>query len=232
MGRKPKRKPRSPKGSVTVESFRGRLRLRLPRQVFGGALKYLSLYLPDTPENRQVAMAKAKIIEADIALERFDPTLQRYKSPYASDDSPPLIELWQKYTEWKAPHISPSTLNKDFKKTANHIRRLPTQRISQARLIRDWLGNNLSPNVAKKCLMWIKGCTRWACEEGIIAVDPFAGMTIRSPVKKEKRDRREPFTPGEKQQILAAFDDRHPHYGPYVRFLFLTGYRTSEANGL
>ena len=149
MGRKPKRKKRSPKGSVTVESFRGRLRLRLPRQIFGGAKKYLSLYLPDTPDNRKVAMAKAQIIESDIALERLDTTLQRYKSPYATDDSPPLIELWQNYTEWKAPYLSRSTLNKDFKKTANHIRNLPTQRISQAPLIRDWLSKNLSPNSAK-----------------------------------------------------------------------------------
>lgn len=139
MGQKRKRKPKNPKGSVTVESFRGRLRLRLPRHVFGGAKKYLSLYLPDTPDNRKVAMAKTQIIESDIALERFDTTLQRYKTPYASDDSPSLIELWQKYTEWKAPHIAASTLNKDFKKTANHIRQLPTQRISQARLMRDWL---------------------------------------------------------------------------------------------
>ena len=57
-------------------------------------------------------------------------------------------------------------------------------------------------------------------------------MRIRTPQKKEKSDRRHPFTPQEKQIVLATFDVRHPHYSPYVRFLFLTGCRTSEANGL
>jgi hypothetical protein len=57
------------KGSVSVDSFQGRLRLRLPRQAFGGKRKYLTLGLDDTPGNRQIAEAKAKEIEADIRLE-------------------------------------------------------------------------------------------------------------------------------------------------------------------
>jgi integrase len=56
------------KGSVGVESFQGRLRLRLPRQLFDGKQKYLTLGLPDTQVNRKAAEAKAKLIEADITL--------------------------------------------------------------------------------------------------------------------------------------------------------------------
>ena len=67
------------KGSVGIESFQGRLRLRLPRQVYGGKQKYLSLGLDDTSENRVLANAKAKQIEADIAYERFDSTLVKYR---------------------------------------------------------------------------------------------------------------------------------------------------------
>jgi integrase len=39
-------------GSVTVEEVRGKLRLHLPRSVYGGKNKYLSLGLDDTPGNR------------------------------------------------------------------------------------------------------------------------------------------------------------------------------------
>ena len=67
------------KGSVGVETFQGRLRLRLPRQLYGGKQKYLTLGLDDTPENQKLAKAKAKEIEKDIAYERFDLTLAKYR---------------------------------------------------------------------------------------------------------------------------------------------------------
>jgi len=60
------------KGTVGIESFQGRLRLRLPRQLYEGKQKYLSLGLPDTVVTRRAAKAKAQLIESDIALERFD----------------------------------------------------------------------------------------------------------------------------------------------------------------
>ena len=50
-------------GSVVVQNFRGRLRLRLPRSLYGGEQKYLSLGMPDTSENRPLAEAKAQLIE-------------------------------------------------------------------------------------------------------------------------------------------------------------------------
>jgi hypothetical protein len=46
------------KGSVGVETFQGRLRLRLPRQLFGGKQKYLTLGLPDTDTNRPVSCTR------------------------------------------------------------------------------------------------------------------------------------------------------------------------------
>ena len=37
------------------------------------------LGLPDTPLNQKVAEAKAKLIESDITLDRFDVSLAKYK---------------------------------------------------------------------------------------------------------------------------------------------------------
>jgi hypothetical protein len=75
------------KGVVGIESFQGRLRLRLPRQLYGGKQKYLSLGLDDTPANRTIAEAKKKQIESDLAKDVivagiFDRTLAKYRPEY------------------------------------------------------------------------------------------------------------------------------------------------------
>ena len=86
------------KGSVGIESFRGRLRLRLPRQLFGGKQKYIYTELADTDVNRRATEAKAKLIEADIAFERFDYTLAKYGKP-----QPPQLAvveaIWRDFSQ-------------------------------------------------------------------------------------------------------------------------------------
>ena len=67
---------RLPKGSVSIEGFQGRLRLRLPRQLYGGRQKYLTLGMADTLENRKAAELKARQIELDIISDNFDATLE------------------------------------------------------------------------------------------------------------------------------------------------------------
>jgi hypothetical protein len=69
---------RGRKGAVGIESFRGRLRLRLPHQLFNGKQKYVRTGLADTSVNRKAVEAKVKLIESDIAFERFDYTLAKY----------------------------------------------------------------------------------------------------------------------------------------------------------
>lgn len=225
---------RNPKGSVTVEAYRNRLRLRLPRQVFAGQKQYLSLGLSDTPINRKIAEAKAKLIESDIALERFDLTLSKYKNPQfaPTPDCPDLVSLWDKYVEFKSKSVAQSTIDKDFKKTRNHIAALPTQKILEARTIRNHLANNLTLNAARRTLTQIKACCNWAVDEGLISESPFVNLAIRSRNWNEKDI--DPFTAVEQERIIEAFEN-HPvyrHYSAFVKFLFLTGARTSEAIGL
>jgi integrase len=69
------------KGTVVVQSNEGRLRLQLPIHLFDGKQKFLDLNMADTVENRELAQAKAQIIEADIKFEEFDSTLKKYKPP-------------------------------------------------------------------------------------------------------------------------------------------------------
>ncbi len=63
------------RGTVTVEGFRGMLRLRWS---FKGKRHGFSLGVPDTVVNRIVAEGKARVIEGDMVTGNFDESLVKY----------------------------------------------------------------------------------------------------------------------------------------------------------
>jgi integrase len=69
------------RGTVAVENVRDFLRLRWSYQ---GERHTLSLGLPDSKVNREVAESRAKIINGDLATGNFDPTLRKYKPQTAT----------------------------------------------------------------------------------------------------------------------------------------------------
>ncbi len=150
---------KSTKGSVVVLNSHDRLQLRFR---FGGKRRYISLGLSDTFLNRRFAELKAAEIEQDIFKEKFDITLEKYKSASDRDrialDSSieasknNLDELWKKYSEFKKPQVSPSTYAKDFQRYRNHIAALPTHSLDEASAIRDWLLAHKTVSTAKRCL--------------------------------------------------------------------------------
>jgi Arm DNA-binding domain len=101
------------KGTVVVESFKGRLRLRFR---VAGERYCLAIGLPDLPKNRALAEDKATQIASDIKAGRFDPSLAKYQSPRAAKagkSEPTLDILWDKYTEFKSKQIqTPGTLKR------------------------------------------------------------------------------------------------------------------------
>ena len=229
-----KNKTRQPKGTVTISNCRGMLRLQLPRHLFGGQQRYLYLGLPDTPINRTAAEARAQVIMSDIAFDRFDSTLERYRlTAIQVDNSLPLGELWEKYKQHKTKSLAHSTIDKDFNRVANHINSLPSQRLRDATTIRRHLINTLTPASAQKVLMYLSACCQWAVDEEMILRNPFQNLP-----KVERRKKTvstiNPFSKSERDQIISAFEahPQHNHYTSFVRFLFLTGARTSEAIGL
>lgn len=231
-----------PKGSVGVESFRERLRLRLPRQIYGGRQKYFSLGLADTPENRKVAELKARQIELDIISNNFDATLAKYRpesvrvleklrKPKAT---PNLAELWEAYTEYRRPQIAETTLKIQYATVCSHIGKLPTRSIEDAVRIRDFLVANLSRDAAKRTLTQISACCEWSWESALIESNPFRGMAKKIKIVKDDLYSIDPFTAEERNTIIAAFE-AHPtfsFYAPFVKFLFATGCRTGEAIAL
>jgi len=233
---------RASKGSVSVVNSNGRLQLRFR---YGGKRHYLSLGLFDTPENRKLAKLKASEIEKDILFERFDPTLEKYKHQTRQLSlvtsvtpikklQPTLGELWEKYSEFKKPQVSPSTYAINFKNHKNQIKALPTQSLGEAQAVRDWLLGNLTPDAARRCLIQLKACCNWAVEEGLIDANPFAVMKIKVPRGASEDHDVVPFTKEERDRIIFAFstDYYYSHYTSYVKFLFFTGCRPSEAIAL
>jgi len=222
---------RKPKGSVGIESIRGMLRLRLPRHLYSGEQKYLTLNLPDSPINRKAAESKAAVIETEIAFERFDFTLESYKPKQQLGEIPlDLPELWKKYTEFKVKILSATSIATDYRKVANHIGRLPKN--LTARQVRKHLIQILTPPAAKKILMFINGCCEWAVEEELLETNPYRDLPSVRTAKTTKKIN--PFSVDERDQIIAAFEnsDRHKTYLNFVKFLFFTGCRPSEAIAL
>lgn len=241
-----KGRAKAAKGSVGVEKFRGKLRLRLPRQIFAGKQKYISTGLEDTLENWKRTQSKAWQIEEDIATGNFDSTLEKYRPgshltllPLSEQVAAPSImlnDLWDKYTEYKSTQVEATTLQLNFKRVASHIHKLDTKSLQDGMKIRDFLVANNSPYTSKRILTQLNACCDWAMKSKLIDTNPFTGMSKEVQSHKNSSDGTDidPFTAQERDIIIQAFRE-HPKYDCYadfVSFLFMTGCRTSEAIAL
>jgi integrase len=206
---------------------------------------YISTGYADTLENREKVDDIVKTIERDIDYGEVDLSLKKYKpaaslstvtpiTPIYPKSQPALDQLWEDYSTFKKPQVSPSTFAKDFQKHKNHISRLPSKSLDDAIVIRDYLLANLSPDAAKRCLTQIKACCNWAVEESVIDHNPFAAMKINIPKEVGEEQDINPFSKEERDLIIRTFasDRYYSYYTNYVRFLFFTGCRPSEAVAL
>lgn len=231
------------KGTVGIESFRGKLRLRLPRTI-AAKKRYISTGLQDTPENWKKAQRIAWDIEKDIDDRSLDLTVAKYKphnhltviEAIKPKRALSLDELWKKYLEYqiKNKKVSVSTIKNTYKAVTSHIAKLPTQSLEDALAIRDYFVMNLKPDTAKKYLTTITACCNWGIEYGHISNNPFVGTAKRIKSKTKAIEDIKPFSAVERDAIIEAFenDENYSYYTNYVKFLFMTGCRTGEAIGL
>ena len=180
----------------------------------------------DFDNKRDMATAKAIAIriQNDILAGRFDPTLDRYRlSPKAPTKPQPItiLELWDLWVE---------SLELPLAVAADDYRTIRQMLVKANPAISDtsWLVEaNLAPVTFNKRLSYLKSCGKWAVGEGFLDHNPFRRIKPRKASRKVIK----PFTTNEIQRILAGFQDKAPHYVPFVKFLFLTGARLSEAIG-
>ena len=231
----------APRGSVGIETFKGRLRLRLPRVVAADSSRYISSGLEATAENTKTAQRVAWTIEDDLKTGQLDATLVKYKAllnpvAYLNPQVKPRLDLgqlWDKYCAFKRSQVAVTTYHQEYVgRYAYHIERLPTRDLEQAVAIRDYLVGTLPANTVKRVLTRFSACCDFAVKSKLIPDNPFQGFA--SDIMVRTKDDIDPFTLAERDAIIHAFDEHpcHHHYAAYVRFLFMTGCRTGEAIAL
>jgi integrase len=237
-----KKTTRAPAGSVTIKVSNGRLQLvwRVRNPTTGiNERYYLSLNKPDEPRYRQQARIKASTIEDDILKDRFDPTLQRYKAqPVTPVETTPksLRAIWQLYLDYKRPQCSPSTMANQYKAYTSYLEKAPTDNPDDAIAVRDYALRTIPVQSAKRFIVAINACCKWAVSTRLLERNAFDGLpsAIKLPKAAQMEDDIDPFTAAERDLIIATFatSDYYRHYTALVEFLFKTGCRPSEAVAL
>ncbi|MBW4509842.1 MAG: tyrosine-type recombinase/integrase [Scytonematopsis contorta HA4267-MV1] len=239
--------------SVRVENYQGRLRLEFTVE----EKKYtVSLGLANTKENWTVAETKANEVKSDITFGHFNPeNLDKYRIKghlrlvNPTDDNRELMmkELWDKYLQFKSQTLKETTIAY-MQFLSKYIIKCPIQDINQATEIRQWFLEASTSSISKRSFTHLSACVKWAIKNKLISLsaNPFEGMAAELP-KYNWQENSQPnaFTEEEKLSIIKAFENHRgnwngrgytgfafSHYAPFVKFLFLTGCRPSEAIGL
>ncbi|HEY9629390.1 MAG TPA: tyrosine-type recombinase/integrase [Coleofasciculaceae cyanobacterium] len=230
--------PKRSKGKVGVESKEGRLRLRLPRQLFDGQQKYISLETEDSPINRELAQHQARQIEIDILTNCFDQTLNRYKPAsrlrLVNQTQLEFPDLWQQFVKFKALKLEQTTIIKRMNPIARRVikygKSVQTKKDATQFLL--WLDTQVSGTTCHMTMQTLSACYEWGISQGIVDLNPYQGLT--DAIKQEKAKKAKPYSKEEMDGIISAFqsDRYYCSYTPLVKFLFMTGCRTSEAAGL
>ncbi|MHC5614083.1 MAG: tyrosine-type recombinase/integrase [Nostoc sp.] len=206
---------------------------------------FISTGLKDSKRNREITRSKRDAIANDIALGRFDPSLESYQFRATKVDTAALAikkpalrcqldlqQLWDKFTDFQSSQLEQTTILGRYRKTANIIRQSPTRNLNEAPKIRDWLLSNFSHFTVWSNLTDYNRCCKWACDSDLINYNPFERLQIQKP-KIKFRDCKA-FTLDQRDLIIEQFEQHptHQHHAPLVKFLFLTGARPGEAFAL
>ena len=194
------------------------------------------------------AVAIANLISSDIALGQFDSSLVKYGGA-RSDTAKQIREaqerlerekrefenrqflwVWEKYKAFKTPTLAPNTLAIDYGRRMAFLTKLAGENLPAPALI-DWIIKNKPQGQAKKILQNLSAAHEWGIKRGLIDTNPFKGAADFVRADKEDGEDINPFTPGERDRLILAFQENRffAHYAPLVQFLFFTGCRPSEA---
>jgi integrase len=180
--------------------------------------------------------AIATQIHNDILANCFDSTLNKYKvkasaSPRAgihyNTAAQPVeaietIELWDRWVE--SLQLSERTKAGDYRSLRSHLEKTRPKSDDIGWLLKP----ELSPSTFNKYLGYLKRCYTWGIQQNLLLENIYADIKSRKSQTKDIK----PFSHQEIMDILAGFDELYPCYSSFVRFLFATGVRTSEAIGL
>jgi integrase len=235
---------RSPNGHPRIVIRRNRVQVHITHK---GKKYAISLGLPDTPHAREIAQKLCDRLLEDVQTFQFDETLKCYYNEFSTIVQRAykpekqekwltrIDDVWDAYEKFKKNQVEQTTIDIYYANARSHIARSPYKSLSEAVEIRDYLLGITTPGNAKKMLSAFSTACNCACISGLIEQNPFSKLAKTICVKRKKReDDIDPFEREEVKVILEAFKrhSRYHHYYNFVRFLFNTGCRTSEAIGL
>lgn len=157
-----------------------------------------------------------------------------------------LTELYSSYIESKKNLVRPGTYKSDYLTTLSHLQKCPwtTENLEAEneynQKIYEWGCQHLSKESCRRLLMQINASFKWAIKRKIINLpkSPFEGMANELKIFANTIDDGDidPFNKEERDSIIECFKKHDnpsiKHYSNYVRFLFFTGCRPSEAIAL
>ncbi len=145
-----------------------------------------------------------------------------------------LSYVWEKYADFKRPQLAPSTYLRDYAKFGKRliVLRKVSPRLETAIAVRDWLMEHYSAETARRTLVQLNACCRWAMESDLMIRNPFEGLQKQIRLPKHSEKAWAAFSIKERDVIIREFELTHPFYEPWVKFLFWTGCRPEEAAAL
>lgn len=149
-----------------------------------------------------------------------------------------LLQIWLAYTHFQSHQLEPSTIKRDYGKISNRVASMPE--LADEIEIREWLMRRYSAETVRRMLQQFSACCDWAVRSRYIPHNSFEGLD--KDFKRKRSGDRRAFTTEERDHILDAIANdtfasrfgrwKHSFYLPYLQFLFWTGCRLEEANGL
>jgi integrase len=226
---------KNPKGSVTIENFRGRIRLRWR---FLG--KRYSLNLSKWDELNLLQARKFAIqIEQDLLLNHFDGSLERYKqtpkkvTPVVNKSTIEWFEEWAK--DYKQIDLD---VNVHYYGVRGMLKRWKLFAYDQ--MLEKLNKEPLGAQTYNERLVILNQFSQWMVKKTLWKSNPLEGVSKRK-IQKTDKSNRKPLTLEEITLILEAFKTdkfcknpnyKHSHYYPFLYFIFQTGVRNAEAVGL
>lgn len=144
------------------------------------------------------------------------------------------VHLWQLYAGFRQGQIAPSTYRRDYVKIERRLRKMKKDapHLGNAIAVRDYLLETYAAETARRTLQQLNACGKWAMESELVKANPWEGIQKHIKRPPPGPDNWAAFTAKERDAIIAAFEDRHPHLAPWPKFLFWTGCRPEEAAAL
>ena len=247
------------KNNVGVQAVKGYIRLSLPREVsraaYGVEQKFISPGLPATPVNLKLMQSRADWMSTDIQTGNFDVTWAKYElnvvaaNKLTSIDGGKkaevgLLELWEKFKEYKRPSLAETTFVKVWQGTyTRYIAKAVSHTDGSGIQIRNYLISNINTNSVKEILSALSFAYQWGIQHELTTKNPFLGMSQEIEVKKKQKavgenwDENEDiraFSLEEAAAIIEHFETTPSisHWANYVKILFWTGCRPGEAAAL